>query len=98
MAAALNLANQTGTSVFHERQTRDRHLAVIGQQYGGKTHIDPVLDRSGCVTDHLRTLGITTESFSSIFLSTTAITGGSHPRLMALVVCATISVPAGSCD
>ena len=57
MAAALNLANQTGTSVFHERQTRDRHLAVIGQQYGGKTHIDPVLDRSGCVTDHLRTLG-----------------------------------------
>src|SRR5579864_1627779 len=45
----------------------------------------------------LEPCGITTASPSCTFLSTIAITGDSSPLLMALVVCAIISVPAGSC-
>src|SRR5579872_4740258 len=45
----------------------------------------------------LEPCGITTAAPSCTFLSTIAMTGDSSPLLIALVVCAIISVPAGSC-
>src|SRR4030095_1690298 len=56
MTTALNLADQTGTPVFHERQTGDCDLAIRRQQYRSEPHVDAVLYSPGRVADHSRAL------------------------------------------